>query len=106
MSSEELLADYFFIKGNYQREDLFEKIAELISEAPMRANAAKPDRAPVWVPRSAEKYFVIICTDCLRSFSIPEEEASTETQRTSCPFCGVTVRFLADPRTISVMKES
>lgn len=92
-----LIADYFFSKGSYRPEELFTKIAELIAQAPMRPNVAKPDRAPVWVPCNTEGYFVVTCTDCLRSFSVPEEEASTEVRSTSCPFCEVIVRFLADP---------
>lgn len=94
---EGLIADHFFSKGAYRPEDLFRKIADLIADAPLRPNVLKPDRAPVWIPKNAEGYFVITCTDCLRSFSAPQDEAAAEVRSTPCPFCGVKVRFLADP---------
>lgn len=93
---EGLIADHFFNKGHYRPVELFDKIAELLDRSPMRPNFAKPDRAPVWVPRSVDEYFVVTCTDCLRSFSVAAEEASAEVQRSTCPFCGVAVRYLAD----------
>lgn len=94
---EGLIADHFFSKGSYTPSDLFVRIADLLGRSPLRPNITKPDRAPVWIPTTAEGYFVITCTDCLRSFSIPAEDASGEVRTTSCPFCGVGVRFLADP---------
>jgi CheY-like chemotaxis protein len=95
-----LIADAFFTKGQYAPEELFEKIAELIEQSPLRPSVEKPDRAPVWVPRNAAGYFVVTCTDCLRSFSVPDEqcEDSFEVRSTTCTFCGTTVRYLADLR--------
>lgn len=95
-----LIADHFFSKGSYSPEELFLRIADLLERSPFRPNITKPDRAPVWIPTSAEGYFVITCTDCLRSFSIPAEEASHEVRSTSCPFCGIQVSFLAGPTAI------
>ena len=93
-----LIADAFFTKGQYPPEDLFRKIAELIEQSPLRPNLAKPDRAPVWIPRSDTGYFVVTCTDCLRSFSVPDQEPEdgSEVRSTACTFCGTTVRYLAD----------
>jgi CheY-like chemotaxis protein len=95
-----LIADYFLSKGSYQPENLFARIADLIERSPLRPNLTKPDRAPVWVPRNAEGYFIVTCTDCLRSFSIPDEEASAEVCSCACPYCEVIVRFLAEPSTV------
>lgn len=94
---EGLIADHFFSKGSYRPEELFEKIAELISRAPLRPNMVKPDNAPVWIPRNAEGFFVITCPDCLRSFSVPSEEASFEVRHAPCVFCATSVKFLAEP---------
>jgi CheY-like chemotaxis protein len=99
-----IIADYFFSKGSYRPEELFDKIAELIAHTPMRQNIAKPDRAPVWMPRNGDAYFVVTCTDCLRSFSIPADEASTEVRSCPCQFCGVTVCYLADPSSLMPQK--
>lgn len=93
-----LIADAFFTKAQYAPEELFRKIAELIEQSPLRPNVAKPDRSPVWIPRSATGYFVVTCTDCLRSFSVPNEEfkLGPEVRSTSCTFCGTNVCYLAD----------
>lgn len=57
-----LIADAFFIKGEYRTEELFHRIAELIEQSPVRPQLAKPDRSPVWVPRNELGYFVVTCT--------------------------------------------
>ena len=67
-----VLADGFFAKP-FTLEDLLAQVAELLRAGPPRP-AVKHDRAPVWVPRNGE-YYVITCTDCLRSFSIPAEKS-------------------------------
>jgi len=92
-----LIADAFFTKGQYTPEELFRKIAELMGQAPLRPNVAKPDRAPVWVPHSEAGYFVVTCTDCWRSFSVPGEEfkLGPEVRSTECTFCGAISRICA-----------
>jgi DNA-binding response OmpR family regulator len=77
-----MLADAFFVKP-FEFEELLAKIGDLLRDAPPRA-AIKRDKAPVWIPRDGE-YYVITCTDCLRSFSIPAEKS---------------VRILREPRTL------
>lgn len=98
-----LIADAFFTKGGYGADELFRKIADLVSQSPLRPSSAKPDRAPVWIPRSDTGYFVVTCTDCLRSFSIPDElpEGTSEVRSTACTFCDTTVRYLADVRLVT-----
>ena len=98
-----LIADAFFTKAKYTPEELFQKIAELIEQSPLRPNLAKPDRAPVWIPSSGTGYLVVTCTDCLRSFPVPNEslDDGSEVRSTTCTFCGTTVRYLADVRMVS-----
>ena len=91
-----LIADAFFTKGAYPPEQLFRKIAELIESSPLRANIVKPDKAPVWVPRSDAGYFVVTCTECLRSFAVPDDQLSGEVHESECPFCLKKVQYLAD----------
>jgi CheY-like chemotaxis protein len=101
-SSAGLIADAFFAKGHYSSEELIHKIAELIKQAPLRPQMGKRDTAPVWIPRNDTGYFVVTCTDCLRSFSVPDDELptwSSEIRSAICTFCGVTVRYLADVST-------
>jgi DNA-binding response OmpR family regulator len=91
-----VLADVFFAKP-FQFEDLLAKVAELLRAGPPRP-AAKQDRAPVWVPRNGE-YYVITCTDCLRSFSIPAEKSVRvlrELRTLECIFCDVPIQFIVE----------
>lgn len=58
----------------------------------------KLEQAPVWVPRNGD-YYVITCTDCLRSFSIPAEKnvpRPRELRMLACIFCGVQVQFIVE----------
>lgn len=90
-----LIADAFFSKGEYRPEDLFSKIVELLAQAPIRPYIAKSDKAPVWVPKNSTGYFVVTCTNCLRSFSV-EDDKGKEYRETSCVHCNSTVGYLAD----------
>ena len=99
-----LIADWFFAKGDYTPSELFRKIANLIEKSPMRPTAPRVDRAPIWIPKSTDGYFVVTCTNCLRSFSVPETEAAPELRETECPFCSTTVFFFADPQTVRMAK--
>jgi len=91
-----VLADAFFAKP-FRLEELLAKIADLLRDAPPR-QAIKRDRAPVWVPRNGE-YYVITCTDCLRSFSIPAEKSVRvlrELRTLECIFCEAQVQFIVE----------
>jgi len=93
-----VLADAFLAKPHMPKE-LFAKIAELLHVAPLRPALPK-DRSPVWVPRNG-KYYVITCTDCLRSFSIPAEENDrfVRDHRTlECIFCNALVKFIVEEK--------
>jgi len=93
-----VLADAFFAKP-FRFEELLAKVAELLRDAPPRP-AIKRDRAPVWVPRNGE-YFVITCTDCLRSFSIPAEKnvrVLRELRTLECMFCNAQVQFIVEEK--------
>jgi CheY-like chemotaxis protein len=95
-----LIADAYFDKGHHTPEELFESVSRLIKQGPTRMENAKPDTAPVWIPRSSSGYVVVTCTECLRSFSIPDEKLmegiSAEVREVPCEFCEATVRFLTD----------
>ena len=93
-----VLADAFLAKPHTAKE-LLAKIAELLGDAPPRP-AIQRDRAPVWVPRNG-KYYVITCTDCLRSFSIPAEESDRvlrELRTLECIFCDALVKFIVEEK--------
>jgi len=93
-----VLADAFFAKP-HMPEELLAKVKELLREAPLRP-AIRKDRAPVWVPRNGD-YYVITCTDCLRSFSISAEKdvrALRELRSLECIFCDAQVQFIVEEK--------
>jgi DNA-binding response OmpR family regulator len=93
-----VLADAFFAKP-HTSEELLAKVKELLRDAPLRP-AIKRDRAPVWVPRNGD-YYVITCTDCLRSFSISAEKdarALRELRTLDCIFCNAQAQFIVEEK--------
>ena len=93
-----VIADAFFSKGDYPPEELFAKIAALIEQSPIRPNISKPDKAPVWIPHNASGYLVVTCTECLRSFPVPDGDRKgddAEVREAHCEFCDTAVHFLA-----------
>ncbi len=93
-----VLADAVLPKPHTPK-DLFAKIAELAANAPLRP-AIPRDRSPVWVPRTGT-YYVITCTDCLRSFSIPAEESDRlvrDLRTLECIFCDAPVNFIVEEK--------
>lgn len=90
--SEALLADAIFHKGQYSPDQLFKQIQLLLEQSPIRPHLPKRETAPVWVPRNGN-YVVLTCTDCLRSFSISEDEAERGPCELPCVFCDTKIRF-------------
>lgn len=89
-----LIADAFFHKGGYSPDQLITRIAELLERAPLRPSTSKPDRAPIWIPCSAQGYFVVTCTECLRSFPVEDQPGSPAVREAECFYCGSKLQFL------------
>ena len=94
---EGLLTDALFHKGQYSPAQLFKEIQSLLEHSPIRPHLPKTDKAPVWIPRNGS-YVVLTCTDCLRSFSIPEEEAENGPRELRCLYCNTQIRFTLEAR--------
>ena len=90
------IADFFFSKGDYSPAELFAKIAEFLKQAPLRPRFNKLDTAPVWLPRDKANYYVVTCTECLRSFAV-EDDSQEEVHKTACFFCDTKLTFLTHP---------
>jgi CheY-like chemotaxis protein len=88
---DEAICDVFLQKGPNTVFELIEEVRRLVSESPLRASRVKLDLATVWIPRSTVGYIVLICPDCLRSFSAAEPKSSPANE--TCVFCGADVRF-------------
>ena len=94
----ELLADAFFQKGAYRPEQLFAKIVALLKASPIRPSLVKPDCAPVWVPVNDQGYFVLTCSECLRSFSVPDGGNADDLCEAECIHCGKKLGYLRDAK--------
>ena len=95
IAPEGLLADAFLTKGDYTPDELFRRITDLLQQGPMRPFARR-DQTLVWIPRTDTGYYVVTCTECLRSFSVPEQEARGEMREANCIYCNRAVRYLAE----------
>jgi DNA-binding response OmpR family regulator len=92
-----VLADAIFHKSQYSPDQLFTEIKSLLERAPIRPHLPKSDKAPVWIPRNCN-YVVLTCTDCLRSFSIPPEEAESGPGEVRCLYCNTRINFSLEPK--------
>jgi CheY-like chemotaxis protein len=101
-----VIADAFFHKGHYTPEELIKRIANLIEQLPIRPHLSKPDKAPIWVPAHEDGYFVITCTECLRSFPVENHPNEKELRTTNCIYCDTELRFLASPENAAKKKSS
>ena len=90
-----VIADAFFYKGDYAPDELFTKIADLLERSPLRPHLGRPERAPLWIPLNNEGYFVVTCTQCLRSSPVEDEHDSQELRETTCIYCDSKLQFLA-----------
>ncbi len=95
-----VLADRFLRKGENSTFELLEEVRGLLEELPVRAQQAKPDTAPAWLPRSATGYVVITCPSCLRSFSVSTRNIEFGVvHKDQCLHCGAEVAFRPDNTT-------
>jgi len=98
-----VIADAYLQKGGEHSPDvLVSKIRELLEDSPLRASTIKSPEAPVWIPLNGKQYFVLTCTNCLRSFSLPtpaDLEDNTE-RKSRCEFCDAEVAYVLDAEAI------
>lgn len=94
-----IVCDAFFKKGSYQPPELLEKAAELLG-GQHRAAILKDYPVPVWLPRGRDDYYIVTCTNCLRSFPVRSTEAEDEhaEQNTLCIYCQTALRYFIEGR--------
>lgn len=95
-----VIADVYIQKGgDHSPEMLVGKIRELLEKSPLRGSVVKVPSAPVWVPLDRKPYFVLTCTNCLRSFSMPTPASNGNPRierHTKCEFCDSEVSYVLD----------
>ena len=100
LGPEGVLADRFLRKGENSTFELLEEARDLLQELPLRAQQAKPDTAPAWLPRSATGYVVVTCPFCLRSFSVSTHNIEFGVvHKDPCLHCGAEVAYRLDSTT-------
>jgi CheY-like chemotaxis protein len=68
---DSVLADAFFEKGQYSLPELFQKVAVLLREIPVRPHVEHRVNSAVWIPVTNANYIAVTCPSCLRTFPVP-----------------------------------
>ena len=93
----DILVDRYLCKGDLPAMEIVEAVRELLEASPLRSQPARPELAPVWIPRSQNRYVVLTCTDCLRSFSVPQKNLEEGRRYNECcAHCGTTMQYCLD----------
>jgi CheY-like chemotaxis protein len=103
------IADAYLQKGGeHSPEVLVTKIRELLEHSPLRGNIVNPSNAPVWIPLNGKQYFVLTCTNCLRSFSLPtpKDLEGNVSRKSRCEFCDAEVAYVLDAEAIGNARRS
>jgi CheY-like chemotaxis protein len=104
-----VIADAYLQKGGeHSPEVLVTKIRELLEHSPSRGNIVNPSNAPVWIPLNGKQYFVLTCSNCLRSFSLPtpNDLEGNESRKSRCEFCDAEVAYVLDAEAIGNVRRS
>jgi CheY-like chemotaxis protein len=90
-------ADAYLQKSELGFDALLQSVTKLTRESPARTPAATPENKPVQARLDGDGHYIILCQECLRSFSIPRARCMGRThQWTTCVHCGSPVQFLID----------
>jgi len=100
-----VIADLFLEKGTYTPGDLLRHAHHLLQHAPPRPSPARAEHAPLWVPVNGKPYYVLTCTECLRSFPVSfRDKSSLGTEKrerhAQCDYCEATVKYFLDLGTL------
>jgi CheY-like chemotaxis protein len=96
-SPEGVLTDRFLHKGENCGFEIVEAVRELITQLPVRPQHAKPEVAPVWLPRSDSAYVILTCPSCLRSSSLRSRNVAVGiVQSDACVHCGEHISYCMD----------
>ncbi len=94
-----VVCDAFFKKASYQPPELMAKVAELLS-GEHRPALWKGAPVPIWLPRGRDDYYIVTCTNCLRSFPVRSTEAEEEhaERHTPCIHCQTALTYYIEGR--------
>jgi len=93
-----VLCDAFFEKAHYDPTELLAKVAELL-RGDHRAALPKNSPVLVWLPRGSDDYYIVTCTNCLRSFPVQgSTEVENSQEHTRCLYCQTPLSYYIEGR--------
>ena len=106
LGTPDLLCDRYIERNCDSSSKLLTAIRELLTQSPLRSQLAKATMAPAWLPRATNGYFVLTCTDCLRSFSVMTRSAPIGKDAAArCSHCGVNVNYHIDDSLLPIQAD-
>ena len=100
-----VIADVFLEKGGYTPVELAQQIRALLEKSPLRASPPKAEHGPLWIPVNGRPYYVLTCTECLRSFPISFNDRAAlglgkQEKEAQCDYCEAKVKYFLDLGTL------
>jgi CheY-like chemotaxis protein/DNA-directed RNA polymerase subunit RPC12/RpoP len=95
--SVEIKPDRWIEKSARQIPELLQAVQELARKTPDRVSLPQVVTTPVWVRPGFAGYFILTCTDCLRTFRATNTPKNKRVDRTAiCPYCEARVLYLIE----------
>ena len=93
-----VICDAFFAKGAYKPPELLAKVSELL-RGEHRGALVNSTPVPIWLPRGNDDYYIVTCTNCLRSFPVRgTTEVEHSEQHTPCLHCQTMLTYFIEGR--------
>jgi len=93
----EIKADRWFEKSPQQIHELVQSVQDLARKTPDLTNLPQVVTTPVRVRPGFAGYFILTCTDCLRTFRAASTPENKRVDRTAiCTYCAARVPYLIE----------
>ena len=92
--------DVWFEKGKLNTRELLRVLHDLVRKTPDRVNLPQVVTTPARTRPGFAGYFILTCTDCLRTFGVTGTPENKAVERTAvCTYCEARVPFLMEDST-------
>ena len=89
--------DVWFEKGALQVHSLLQAVHDLVRKTPDFGNLPQVVTAPIRIRPGFAGYFLLTCTDCLRTFRATSTPQNKRVDRTAiCTYCEARIPFLVE----------
>ena len=93
----EATPDVWFVKGTIRFQELLQAVHDLVRQSPERANVPQVVSAPVRTRPGFAGYFILTCTECLRTFRATSTPGNKAMEATAvCIYCEARVPFVIE----------